>query len=277
MTENEVKGAGASQEDVASVLKQIAESNALGDRKLISRLFNTFGSEDFCQICSDYVRSKYHGKYIARNPSRYNIHNELKEGERVVPDDFMPSSDTLEADGKTIHLYRENPNAHTPLPKIDVSITLRDKPFLYENDGESWSLSLETCGLRIWHSGAYRVRNANNAPLYVLKALVKSGRLPTFFAYLQEEAKKSHAQRAKKRQTVRKIFTEDHVIGCLSSDLVGRSSSQIRDCIGCSDSTSEKLIASLLEKGRIYRTNVNTETKPFYLYFLPTTEKTGED
>jgi hypothetical protein len=176
--------------DAASVLKYIAErEQSLGKysdklRANVQRFFNIFGDPLKCQICGWSREQGHHAKYMSRKDHTFT--DILPENGKIVKHDeygIFGNPVTRE------EYFEEVKDIHFHIPQIRVSISMRDEHFLDEEDHDWWALDVCRNGLAIWHGGPSGMCNAKNAPLYVLKALITSGRLTAFLQDIADKLK----------------------------------------------------------------------------------------
>lgn len=182
--------------DVASVLKYIAEREEnLGKysdklRTNVQRIFDIFGDPYYCQICGKSV-SRAHGKYRARIGG--NKPTWMPEAADTVPELYARLA--TPEDGASAHignetLWEENPDNHTPLPRIRVSIEMRSKIF-YDDGDAQWYLDLDRKGLSfgVETPRGEGIRSAEDAPRKVLNEVIRTGTLTQFLKDIADALK----------------------------------------------------------------------------------------
>lgn len=183
--------------DMASVLKYIAErEDNLGKysdklRQNVQRIFDVFGSHTDCQICGKDTH-RGHGKFRARRNG--NRPKWMPEATDTIPDMYARMATPEDGDhGKdgVYTLWEDNPDQHVPIPKIDVSISLRSSVF-YQEDGSSWAIDMDNRGLAFFHEhedGSTTTPNAYEVSRIALKVCIQKGSLTAFLQKIAETLK----------------------------------------------------------------------------------------
>lgn len=162
-------------------------------RRNVERIANVFGSKDCCQICGKYKSHCNHFKYFDR---KYHLgYDEVPEKiggykTELVSPDYNSSS---WGDPEKGTVYVEEHEYHEFVPKIYVSIEVKDSEPFYVDSGdpydsaEEYFLLIGRFGMRVEIGDGERFVEIKDLPRRAVKALVKSGRITKFLQKVAQE------------------------------------------------------------------------------------------
>ena len=165
-------------------------------RRNVERIANVFGSKDCCQICGKYKSNYAHFRYFDR---KYHLgYDKVPEkvggykAELVSPD--YKSSSWGDPEKGTV--YIEEHEYHKFVPKIYVSIEVKDSEPFYIDDSDSYDteeyyLIIGRFGMRVEIGDGERFVDIKDLSRRAVKALVKSGRITKFLERVVKELEDS--------------------------------------------------------------------------------------
>ena len=196
MVEKKIAAEAANIKGVLEYIQEREGNLARATEKLrrnVERIANVFGDKKLCQICG---KDKFHGNHFRYYDRGYHLgFDEMPEKvmgykAKLVTPEFNPSS---WGDPEHRIIYIEEHISHKFLPKVYVSIEIRDDEPFFVDDEKEYFLVMGPAGMRVEidNNGSKKVVGVEDISRRAIKALVKSGRISKFLGIVAEKLEKA--------------------------------------------------------------------------------------
>ena len=163
-------------------------------RENVKKIFELFGDADECRICGYTEKSWMHYKYFSRKD--YKRYNELPKDREVR---IIKPNEKVEPEDDSIEYWELVEEYHEFKPKIQVPIDITSKTPFYKTHGE-WGLIEYKLRFRAHRLEIVRyieqneavTFTASEAPLAILRELIKSNGLIDFLKYTVAQLKEQN-------------------------------------------------------------------------------------